>query len=209
MKFVNSIKALRKKDTRPIPESGRILAERLRALAKNLDWSVVQSNKTGQWLPIRINVYIAYMEVHQNRYCKEILHANLDQIYQDSNAIIDNIKHLCSNGEMDVVRSWVKIKKIPSVRLSVKDHKSARANGHHPTRLIVSAKNFTQCLSKLTSKSIEKSFWCANINFEKHTLSNSLALKRNFESMDLQQDNITIMSLDIKDIYPQCRFKVV
>jgi hypothetical protein len=66
-----------------------------------------------------------------------------------------------------------------------------------------------ECLSKLASKSIEKSFQHANINFEKHTLKNSLALKRNFESMDLQRDNITIISLDIKDMYPQCRFKAV
>ena len=96
------------------------------------------------------------------------------------------------------------MKKIPSVRLSVKDHKPVGANGRHPTRLIVSAHNFTQCLSKLASKSIEKSFQHANINFKKHTLKNSLALKRKFESMDLQWDNVTIVSLNIKDMYPQC-----
>ena len=66
-----------------------------------------------------------------------------------------------------------------------------------------------ECLSKLASKSIEKSFQHANINFEKHTLKNSLALKRKLESMDLQRDNVTIVSLDIKDMYPQCRFKAV
>jgi hypothetical protein len=209
MEIVNSIKALRKEDTRSIPECNYVLLERLRALAEDPNWSVVQSDKSGQWLPIHINDYIADMEVHLTRYCKEIPCANLDSIHRDTNPIMDDIEHLCFDGETDFLQSWVKTKKIPSVRLSVKDHKLVKANGRHPTRLIVLVHNFTQCLSKLASKSIEKSFLRANINFEKHTLKNFLALKRKFESMDLQWDNVTIVSLDIKDMYPQCQFKAV
>jgi hypothetical protein len=209
MEYVNSIKSLCKKDTRSIPEINHVLAKCLRALAKNPDWSVVQFNKTGQWFPIHINNYIADMEVHLNRYCKEIPRTNLDQIYRDTNAIINDIEHLCSNKEINFLRSWGKTNKISSVHLSVKDHKSVGVNVCHPTRLIVLTINFTQCLSKLASKSIEKSFRRANINFEKHTLKNSLAFKRKFKSMNLQWDNITIVSLDIKDMYPQCRFKAV
>ena len=149
------------------------------------------------------------MEVHLRRYCNEIPRANLDQIYKDTNTFIDEIDHLCSDGEAQFLRSWCKTKKIPSVHLTVKDHKPVGTNGRHPTRLIVSAHNFTQCLSKLASKSIENSFRRANINFERHTLKNSLALKRKFESMDFTRDNCTIVSLDIKDMYPQCRFKAV
>jgi hypothetical protein len=66
-----------------------------------------------------------------------------------------------------------------------------------------------KCLSKLASKSIEKSFRRANIPFEKHTLKNSLALKHKFKSIDLRRDDVTIVSLDIKYMYPQCRFKAV
>ncbi len=95
------------------------------------------------------------------------------------------------------------------MRLSIKDHKPVGTNGHHPTRLIILAHNFTQCLSKLASKSIKKSFRHANVLFEKHTLKNSLALKHKFESMDLRRDDIMILSLDIKDMYPQCCFKAV
>jgi hypothetical protein len=119
MEFVNSIKALRKEGTRSIPEHNHVLLERLRVLAEDPNWSVVQSNKTGQWLPIHINDYIADMEVHLTCYCKEIPCANLDQICQDTNTIIDDIKHLCSDSETDFLRSWVQTKKIPSLRLSV------------------------------------------------------------------------------------------
>jgi hypothetical protein len=61
----------------------------------------------------------------------------------------------------------------------------------------------------LASKSIKKSFQRANVLFEKHTLKNSPALKHKFKSMDLRRDDVTIVSLDIKDMYPQCRFKAV
>jgi hypothetical protein len=54
MEFVNSITVLCKKDTRYIPEKDRVLAKRLSALAENPDWSVVQSDKTNQRLPIHI-----------------------------------------------------------------------------------------------------------------------------------------------------------
>jgi hypothetical protein len=51
--------------------------------------------------------------------------------------------------------------------LGIKDHyKPVRSNGRHPTWLIVSAHNFTQCLSKLASKLIENAFWKADVNFE-------------------------------------------
>ncbi len=80
-------------------------------------------------------------------------------------------------------------------------------NGRHPTHLIVSAHNFTQCLSKLASKSIESTFRHAGVNFECHTLKNLLSLKKQSKIDDFQQDDCTIVSLDIKDMYQHCRFK--
>ena len=207
--FVTTLSALHKEDKRSIPECDRALQDQLDALARDPTWSVVQSDKTGLWLPIRIADYVADMEGHLNCYCNEIPRSNLDRIYKDTNAIIEDIEHLCSDGEAQFLRSWCKTKKIPSVCLSMKVHKPVAANGRHPTQLIVSAHNFTQCLSKLASKSIKKSFRRASINFERHTLKNSLALKGIFESMDIDWESSTIVSLDIKDMYPQCRFRAV
>jgi hypothetical protein len=55
--------------------------------------------------------YIADMELHLNHYCKEIPHTNLNQIYWDTNTIIDDIEHLCYDGEIKFLQSWVKTKK--------------------------------------------------------------------------------------------------
>jgi hypothetical protein len=184
----------------------RTLADCLHWLSEDPDWSVVQSDKAGQWIPILVNDYIADMEIHLRRYCNKIpRRSHLDRVNKDTMSLIDEIDHLCSDGEEQFLRSWAKTKKIPSVRLSIKDHKPVGSNGRHPTRLIVSAHNFTQCLSK----SIEKTFRKSGVNFERHTLKNSLVLKRKFEDLDFDRDNVTIVSLDIKDMYPQCRFKAV
>jgi hypothetical protein len=149
------------------------------------------------------------MKIHLDRYCSEVNRSRLDEIYKDTTALIDEIDNLCSDGESAFLQSWLKTRKIPSLRLSIKDHQPPQTNGRYKTRLIVSAHNFTQCLSKLASKSIESTFRRAAINFERYTLKNSLALKRNFEVKDFHRDDVTIVSLDIKDMYPQCRFGAV
>jgi hypothetical protein len=61
----------------------------------------------------------------------------------------------------------------------------------------------------LASKSIECTFRHAGVIFQRHTLKSSLDLKKQFEKDNLQKDDCTIVSLDIKDIYPQCKFRVV
>ncbi len=119
---------------------------------------VPTSDKTGQWIPIKINNYIDNMMIHLNQYCNKIDRSRLNTIYKDTNALVDDIKDLCFDGETEFLRSWIKTRKIPSVRLSIKDHKPVQANGCHPTCPIVSAHNFTQCLSKSASKSIERTF---------------------------------------------------
>jgi hypothetical protein len=49
------LKKLRKKNMQEIPKRDRILATNLKALLEDPDWSLVQSDKSSQWIPIRIN----------------------------------------------------------------------------------------------------------------------------------------------------------
>ncbi len=102
-------------------------------------------------------------------------------------------------------KSRIQTKEIFSFCLFIKDHKPLQSNLHHPTHLIVSAHNFTLCLSKLASKSIERTFWRAGISFECHTLKKTLHLKRKFEDGYFHRDKVTIVSLNIKDMYPHVR----
>jgi hypothetical protein len=96
-----------------------------------------------------------------------------------------------------------------SIPLSIKDHKPLQSNRQHPTNHIVSAHNITQCQSKLASNFFKRTFQCDGVTFDRNTLENFLNLKRKFEEDDVHQDNVTIISLDIKDMHPQCRFKAL
>jgi hypothetical protein len=152
MNFLRVMHDLCKKDTRIIPERDHALVTLLQQLSEDPNWTLVQSDKTGQWIPIRIIDYIADMEIHLHRYCNKIDQLQLDRIYKDTTAIVKEIEDYCSDGKANFLRSWVKTKKILSVCLSIKNHKPLQPNGRHPTHLIVSAQNITQCLRKLASK---------------------------------------------------------
>jgi hypothetical protein len=141
LEYINMMKKLCEKDTQEIPKCNRILATNLKALSEDHDWSLVQSDKTGQWIPIKINNYIGNMMIHPNRYCNKNYRSRLDKNYKDTNTLVDNIEDLCSDGETEFLRSWIKTRKIPFVRLSIMDHKPVQANGCHPTCLIISAHN--------------------------------------------------------------------
>jgi hypothetical protein len=179
------MKKLGKKDMQKIPECNRIPATNLKALLEDPDWSLVQSDKTGQWIPIKNNNYNGNMMIHLNQYCNKIDRSRLDTIYKDTNVLVDNIEDLCSDRETEFLQSWMKTRKIPSIWLSIKGHTPVHANRRHPTHLIVSAHNFTHCLSKLASKSIKRTFRHAGVIFQCHTLKSSLELKKRFENDNL------------------------
>jgi hypothetical protein len=107
------------------PQKDRNLADCLHWLVEDPEWSVVQSDKTGQWLPILVKDYIADMEVHLCRYCNEIPRSHLNRVYKDTMTLINEIDHLCPDREEQFLRSWAKTKKNLSVRISIKDHKPA------------------------------------------------------------------------------------
>jgi hypothetical protein len=201
---MNTIKSLQQHDTRSIPSQDTVLLNCLQDLAKDPEWALVQSDKTGQWIPMCIRDYISDMQIHILRYCKEIPRTHLDLIYKDTMTIINNIESQLSEGEHQFLKSWAKTCKLPSLRLSIKDHKPLGPNGQHPTRLIISAHNFTQYLSKIASKSIENTFKRAAITYQQHTIKNLLDLKQCFEEEGSKRDEVAIISLDIKDMYPQC-----
>jgi hypothetical protein len=64
--YNNMIKKQCKKDTRNIPDRDRILATSLKALSEDPEWSLVQPDKTSQWIPIRITNCINDIMIHLN-----------------------------------------------------------------------------------------------------------------------------------------------
>ena len=98
---------------------------------------------------------------------------------------------------------------VGTLRITIKDHKPVKDNGRYPTRLLVSSKNFTQCISKLAYKAIQKMFDKNGVRYGERTINNSFDLKSQLELLDLREDEVTAVSIDIKDMYPMCKFGAV
>eukprot|EP00957_Ditylum_brightwellii_P052945 4014245-Ditylum_brightwellii.AAC.1 len=98
---------------------------------------------------------------------------------------------------------------IPQPHLLVKDHKDPDANVDFPTRLVIPATNFTAAFSKLGYMGIKKVLDDHGVNYAKHTIVQSSDLKEKLEACSLTRDNVTLMLLDIVNMYPSIRVKLI
>ena len=80
-------------------------------------------------------------------------------------------------------------------------------------RTIVSAHNFTQGFAKLASQGLQAIFERNSIQHGKRTILNSYDLKSRIERLQsegkIDATNITIVSFDIKDMYPMSKYEDV
>lgn len=118
-----------------------------------------------------------------------------------------------SHGEHRFLQTWIRTRKIPTLALTVKDHKPPNADGNYPMRTIVSAHNFTQGFAKLASQGLQAIFERNSIQHGKRTILNSYDLKSRIERLQsegkIDATNITIISFDIKDMYPMSKYEDV
>ena len=78
-----------------------------------------------------------------------------------------------------------------------------------PTRFLVPASNFTACFGKIAYKAIQMIFIANNINPMKRTIVQSSHLKCQLEDLNLKADNCTVCSLDIINMYPSIKAKLI
>jgi hypothetical protein len=81
--------------------------------------------------------------------------------------------------------------------------------GEHPTRLIVPAQNFTSAFPKVGYFAIRKILDSNLVKNSKRTIIQASDLKAKLDSLHIQQDDVTIISLDIEAMYPSIKFKLV
>ena len=100
-------------------------------------------------------------------------------------------------------------KAIPTPKLLIKDHKEKKDNGEFPTRLIIPATNFTTGFPRLGYTGIRKIFDQAKIDYKKKTIIQASDLKEIRESLGINTETSTIVSLDAIDMYPSINFDMV
>eukprot|EP00957_Ditylum_brightwellii_P109714 8368582-Ditylum_brightwellii.AAC.1 len=119
------------------------------------------------------------------------------------------IEFLLSNKEKEFIEESLLLKAIPQPQILVKDHKKPGDNGEFPTRLVIPATNFIASFSKLGYMDIKKVLDDNGANYSKCTIIQSSNLKEKLEALELKQNKITVMSLDIVNMYPSVRFKLI
>jgi cell division septal protein FtsQ len=91
--------------------------------------------------------------------------------------------------------------------LLIKDHKKpCSTTREHPTRLLVPAQNFTSAFPKMGYLAIRKILDSNNVNYSKRTIIQASDLKAQLDSLHIQQDDVTIISLDIEAMYPSIKW---
>ena len=151
--------------------------------------------------------YVKDMCVHLHKYCTEIDNAHLIEVFTKCNELLEENNYLMTEEGSSYLEKLINSRYIPSLQLLLKDHNDRGPNGRYPTRLLVSSKNFTQRFSKLAYKSIQNLFDRTGVAYGKHTIQNSFHIKSKLKELGFCMDNVAIISLDIKDVYPWCKFK--
>ena len=142
------------------------------------------------------------MEEHLNEKCNEVKNPELTATYKKANELLAKFENMMSESEAKYMKCWIQSRRIPTPRLSIKDHKAPREDGTYPTRLLIPATNFTQCYAKFAYKAIKAIFEANKIQYAKHTIVQSTHLKCDLEKLNLRVDGNAICNLDIKDMYP-------
>ena len=112
-------------------------------------------------------------------------------------------------GEYEYLLHWIGSKKVPTPRLLIKDHKKPMEDGGYPTRLLVPATNFTQGFANLAYRGIKHTLDSNGVVYYQRKISQTSHLKDQLEELSLNSNDATLVSLDIKNMYPSLKYKLI
>eukprot|EP00957_Ditylum_brightwellii_P187361 14269936-Ditylum_brightwellii.AAC.1 len=116
---------------------------------------------------------------------------------------------MLTKNEQDFLKEGIASKAIPQLQLLVKDHKEPNDNGSFTTRLVISATNFTSTFSKLGYLGINRVLDDNKVKYLQFTIIQVSDLKERLEALRVQQSNVTMMSLNIENMYPLVRLQLI
>eukprot|EP00957_Ditylum_brightwellii_P101377 7726286-Ditylum_brightwellii.AAC.1 len=123
--------------------------------------------------------------------------------------LTEDLKEELSTGEMCFLSEGIASNSIPQPQLLVKDHKERNKEGNFLTRLVILATNFKAFFSKMGYMNTQKVLDDASVNYNKHTITQSSDLREKLEGLELTKGKAVSMSLDIENMYPSMRVKLI
>ena len=196
-------------DSRKIPDFDKNLISTIKSLNEVKDWILCPTDKTNKYSPVKTKQYVSWVHGHLTKSCTEIPWERLSIIYAEAQSLLLKFSSLMDAGELSYIQHWIAAKCIPTPRLLIKDHKPPDEAGNYPTRLLIPATNFTQCFAKIGYKAIKAVLHAHCIQYNRHTITQSSHLKCTLERLNLNTVNCAVTSIDIRDMYPSCKFKLI
>eukprot|EP00957_Ditylum_brightwellii_P089493 6814718-Ditylum_brightwellii.AAC.1 len=180
-----------------------------KCLAENEEAAVVPIDKTNSYKVVLLEDYKKRVLQHLKENAAEIHRSNVVKIHEEAEQYADSLAGILSPSEFGVLREGIASRAIPQPQLLIKDHKDQEPNGDYLTRLVIPATNFMATFSKVGYMAIQKVLDCNKVNYNRFTIVHSSGLKENLEGLKLTKNDVTLMSLDIKNMYPSIRVKLI
>ena len=170
---------------------------------------VVPTDKTNSFIIIETDKYIEWVKKHLDKATIFSLTEKIKEIFDSANELLLGMEEVFDQNEYNFIKETIESRAIPTLKLLVKDHKKLDREGNLFTRLVVPAPNFTAAFPKIVYIGIKKVFDKEKINYSRRTIIQASDLKIVLESMTLNNNEVTTISLDIEAMYPLITFKTV
>lgn len=127
-------------------------------------------------------------------------------IIKKAEGLLLGITELLSDGGITFIKETILSQAIPAPELFINQKPSDK--GISATRLVVPDTNFTSAFPKIEYISIKKLLDSGNLNSQSKTTIQVSGLKESLEEMDLLEIECTIISLDVKSVYPSIKYNL-
>ena len=107
--------------------------------------------------------------------------------------------------EEEFARQSLATRVIPSPKLLIKVPRTINENGEFPTRLVIPTTNFTETLSNIGYLGIKRCLDKGKVNHSRNSIVQASNLKETLEEMGLKKEEVTIVLVDVINMYPSIK----
>ena len=189
--------------------TGSMVAKFLGDLRLAGDYVIVPSDKTNNWLKIKLLDYESLALKAISEVAEVTTRESLTQTFTSANNFVND--YLASNKistkEADYLKNSLKSKSLPWFKILIKDHKPLKLDGSFETRLITPCGNFMSGFNKLGSSAIKRIFERNKVKFT-WLFADSFEAKSGFDKVKVLP-NSSLILLDVKNMYPSIHFNLI
>eukprot|EP00957_Ditylum_brightwellii_P211845 15366664-Ditylum_brightwellii.AAC.2 len=163
---------------------------------------VVPTDKANNYVAVTVKKFHSWVLGHLSENAEELDQKMIINIHRKDELYAAKLKPMLAKGGVDFLNEGIASKATPQPPLLVKGHKDREENGDYPTHLVIPATDCMAMFLKIDYLGIKKMLDNNKVNCMTCTIIQALDLKEKLETMRLKKDEVIVMSLDIKNMYP-------